>query len=537
MASEESIINRIEDKLWHELGRGIGNEDLNDLAGYSVAISKSGTTVAVGSPLHTNLTDPNPVRRAGRVRVYRYNSTRDGWQKIGQDIEGDAVGDQFGYSLDLSYNGKILAIGAPYCMREGKIENGCVKIYDLELMQSPDETEREVWLEVGNMIVGEGDFDHFGTSLQMAKYDEYRQKYMIAIGAPGAKEGNAKRGKVYIYSFSWQSDLDGVEYLDWRLEHEFLDELSSQTYSEFGSSLSMTDDSNMIAIGAPKDGDNSQGAVRVYSQETTTGWVQQTIVPSGPEHHNAGDGCGTSVSFDSSGKFLAYGCSTANEDPKFKVGKVKIITRTIEPDLSMTYVESQELFGEHGGDHFGSAVSMSNLKDGTVFLAIGAPNNSKSMDLEYQNAGHMRVYYHSSLIPGSGSESWYQAGLDVDGLNSGDLLGSYVAINAEGHTAIVGAPDGGYAKIYQLAFTAPPSPAPTPFDIAGAGRETSVAMVSLITIIFALGLLAAAFIFMQKIRKRRSFDGVSTSEGGHEMISQSPPGMPVTKPTEAADFI
>ena len=59
-------------RLWHQLGRGIGNDNLGDLTGYAVATSASGYTVAVASPLHTSLTESNPPKHAGRVRVYQY---------------------------------------------------------------------------------------------------------------------------------------------------------------------------------------------------------------------------------------------------------------------------------------------------------------------------------------------------------------------------------------------------------------------------------------------------------------------------------
>ena len=62
----------ISDRLWHQLGRGIGNDNLGDLTGYAVATSASGYTVAVASPLHTSLTESNPPKHAGRVRVYQY---------------------------------------------------------------------------------------------------------------------------------------------------------------------------------------------------------------------------------------------------------------------------------------------------------------------------------------------------------------------------------------------------------------------------------------------------------------------------------
>eukprot|EP00551_Chaetoceros_affinis_P005506 CAMPEP_0203669368 /NCGR_PEP_ID=MMETSP0090-20130426/5772_1 /ASSEMBLY_ACC=CAM_ASM_001088 /TAXON_ID=426623 /ORGANISM="Chaetoceros affinis, Strain CCMP159" /LENGTH=203 /DNA_ID=CAMNT_0050534049 /DNA_START=239 /DNA_END=846 /DNA_ORIENTATION=+ len=178
----------ISEKLWHELGRGIGNENLSDLAGYSVATSASGYTVAVGSPYHTSLIKSNPPKRAGRVRVYRYESSRDGWKQLGQDIEGVNVGDEFGTALHLNDDGDVLAVGYPYCSRDGKKECGCVDVYELTLMVGPEDEDRDVWFQVGVTVVGKDSLEHLGTSVHIEEvYDDEEDvdSYALAVGAPG----------------------------------------------------------------------------------------------------------------------------------------------------------------------------------------------------------------------------------------------------------------------------------------------------------------------------------------------------------------
>ena len=47
---------------------------------------------------------------AGHVRVYKYS---DGdWVQLGSDIDGEAASDQSGFSVSLSSDGTIVAIGA-----------------------------------------------------------------------------------------------------------------------------------------------------------------------------------------------------------------------------------------------------------------------------------------------------------------------------------------------------------------------------------------------------------------------------------------
>ena len=62
----------------------------------------------------------------GHVRIYAYNGSS--WIKLGQDIDGEAAGDQSGYSVSLSSDGNIVAIGAT--LNDGNGSNsGHVRIY------------------------------------------------------------------------------------------------------------------------------------------------------------------------------------------------------------------------------------------------------------------------------------------------------------------------------------------------------------------------------------------------------------------------
>jgi hypothetical protein len=84
---------------------------------YHVAISKDGSTVAVGSP-HYNDTQ-------GLVRVHRLDETTETWYPLGGDILGDLVFFEdnneiimviqtLGFSLDLSDDGNILIVGCKF---------------------------------------------------------------------------------------------------------------------------------------------------------------------------------------------------------------------------------------------------------------------------------------------------------------------------------------------------------------------------------------------------------------------------------------
>ena len=93
-------------KLWKQIGQDIDGEAEYNESGYSVSLSSDGKTVAIGASYNEDNED------SGHVRVYQYNTDSNEWKQIGQDIDGEAEGDQSGYSVSLSSDGKTVAIGA-----------------------------------------------------------------------------------------------------------------------------------------------------------------------------------------------------------------------------------------------------------------------------------------------------------------------------------------------------------------------------------------------------------------------------------------
>ena len=48
------------------------------------------------------------------------------WSQLGADIDGEAAGDYSGYSVSLSSDGTIVAIGAPLMMEMDLVQGMCV---------------------------------------------------------------------------------------------------------------------------------------------------------------------------------------------------------------------------------------------------------------------------------------------------------------------------------------------------------------------------------------------------------------------------
>lgn len=97
----------------------IDNTDTTSNFGYSIALSSSGNTLAIGAPIYN--------RGEGKVAIYVYGklfaSATEKWSKYGYDllpprcfaIEDPNIGGggSFGTSLALDWNGDTLAVGAP----------------------------------------------------------------------------------------------------------------------------------------------------------------------------------------------------------------------------------------------------------------------------------------------------------------------------------------------------------------------------------------------------------------------------------------
>ncbi len=117
--------------VWTQVGSDINGEAPNDSSGYSVSLSADGTVVIIGA-IHNNGNGAN----SGHVRIYKNISGV--WTQVGSDINGEAANDYSGYSVSLSANGAVIAIGSPENDENGN-NSGHVRVYDLSALLSSDE--------------------------------------------------------------------------------------------------------------------------------------------------------------------------------------------------------------------------------------------------------------------------------------------------------------------------------------------------------------------------------------------------------------
>ena len=123
---------------WNQTGADIDGEAADDFSGWSVSLSADGSTLAIGAKLN----DGNGTN-AGHARVYNWNGSA--WVQLGADIDGEAAGDQSGWSVSLSADGSTLAIGAIYNDGNGNAA-GHVRVYNWN---------GTAWVQLGTDIDGE----------------------------------------------------------------------------------------------------------------------------------------------------------------------------------------------------------------------------------------------------------------------------------------------------------------------------------------------------------------------------------------------
>ncbi|MEO1079663.1 MAG: Ig-like domain-containing protein [Pseudomonadota bacterium] len=167
-------IRRWNGSRWIQLGDNIDGEAAGDEAGWSVALSSDGDTVAVGS--RGNDTNGS---RTGQVRVFRWTGTL--WEQLGADINGSVGDEDLGYSLALSGDGRILATGT----------------LDFEGLVRAFIWNGSSWQTLGAPVFGPTSGESFGTALDLSA-----DGLTLAVGAPRSDVGAENAGRVAVFRWN-----------------------------------------------------------------------------------------------------------------------------------------------------------------------------------------------------------------------------------------------------------------------------------------------------------------------------------------------
>ena len=175
--------NNVNDPSWIQLGQDIDGMASNNNAA-RVSLNAAGTIVAVGA------SGANSMR--GKVRIYQYNNNNvndASWIRLGEDIDGEVVGDGFGTSISLNDTGTIVAIGGPYNDGNGT-NSGHVRLY-----QYNNNVNDPSWIQLGRDIDGEAPQDY----CQYVALNAVGN--IVVIGGPYNDGNGGSAGHVRIYKY------------------------------------------------------------------------------------------------------------------------------------------------------------------------------------------------------------------------------------------------------------------------------------------------------------------------------------------------
>lgn len=202
---------------WIQLGGDINGPIENESFGNTVSISQDGIKLAVGARLSSLYKDGGGV-----ARIYHFKN--DIWNQLGTDIYGDNEFDFFGDPVQLSDDGRSVAIGMTHAgFSPG---NEYVKVYTFD---------NSDWIQKGQTLHGEQPGDFFGRAISVSGNGS-----VIAVGAQ-RNRGNkgVYTGQANVYAF------DGAYW--WKQGLSFNGE---NCYDQYGEYVSISSDGRTLAVSA-----------------------------------------------------------------------------------------------------------------------------------------------------------------------------------------------------------------------------------------------------------------------------------------------
>ena len=339
-----------------QLRQTIYGNATGDRFGYSVDVTPEGNIIVVGSPGYWEYTD-----QPGCVQVFSFLDGNTGtWKQVGQDIAVEAIGDEFRYSVSISDDGETVAVGARSNNVKKKVGSGHVRVYHLA-------DNGASWEQIGKDIDGKAAGDNLGTLVSLSANGS-----IIVIGASNADiDGLYDAGQVEVY----QIDGGGSSW----------EQLGENIYGkneddDYRWSVDISPDGDSLAIETSVD--VGPGYAKIFSLEEggddpgAVDWKQVGLTITGKVD---GDGSGYSVSLSDDANTLAVGALFANGKDCDNVGRVSIYR--MEDSESVWKQIGKDIDGETAPDESGYSMSLS--ANGKT-VAITSDGND--------NSGRVRVF-------------------------------------------------------------------------------------------------------------------------------------------------
>jgi WD40 repeat protein len=115
-------------KKWIPLGENLHASAPGAKTGYFISLSDDGKIIAMGDP---GTPGESGGGVTGHAHIYKYDDDGGSWMQFGPNQNGTAAGDEFGFDVSISGNGRQFAVGAPG-NRFGGPETGQVYVYAID---------------------------------------------------------------------------------------------------------------------------------------------------------------------------------------------------------------------------------------------------------------------------------------------------------------------------------------------------------------------------------------------------------------------
>lgn len=410
--------------------------------GEMVVISDDGQTLAISAPSQDIYPSSNQdsIKNAGAVYLYQRDHSGD-WQfDTALYATNPGYRDQFGSSLSLSENGRILVVSAEFedggehdlnQKNNDVMQSGAVYIYEKTArgwrmrtyLKSPQITE------FGRF----GKFVNISNDGQYIAVSGFEKRQSLSSEMIDFEINESLIGRVYIYR---QKRNRKWELIDTLIPP--FDEKNQHT--QFGYSFDFSDKGKILAVSSPTiinqqmqtleiEKNNVEGQVLVYSHRNSK-WQQKQIIY--PEKHQSQSSFGHAVSLSEKGDRIAI---SAHEG-----------VYLFELTASSRWQKQTYLVPEYldAGDYFGHVISLSANGE---YLAVGAPMDdsdakgflSDPQNNDSPNSGAVYVYRQNENNEWL-EMSYLKANHDqAYQLEIGNQFGHAISFSKTGETLVIGA--------------------------------------------------------------------------------------------------
>ena len=240
-------------------GNPIAGKSSYEYFGESVSISADANFLVAGA----RWADSISMQNVGAARIYEW----DGEQWLERaDLTRNAGDSLFGYSVSISDDGAVVAVGSPWMYKPG--EDFLNNAGEVSLFQRSG----NVWVAKGTPITGSLSNQNFGWSIGLNENGN-----IVAIGAGGFGLNGELAGGAWVYAWSGEAN-------DWlQLGATIEGELRSET----GRSVALSRDGSILLVGSTKaDNGDIEGSGRVVTYSLAENQWQPVSTVYGEDRYN-----------------------------------------------------------------------------------------------------------------------------------------------------------------------------------------------------------------------------------------------------------